>query len=99
MKRTTTTAVALLSAVTLTLTACGREETSAGGEAQSEAISGGKAEGTIEVWAMGAEGEKLEAFSAAFEKENPDADVKVTIVPWDGAHDKLSSAITAGDNR
>ena len=79
MKRKTTTAVALLSAAALTLTACGREESDAGGEAQSEAIAEGPAEGTIQVWAMGAEGEQLQEFSAAFEEENPDAEVKVSI--------------------
>lgn len=101
MRRSTTrrlgTPLALLSAAALVLSGCGREESTAGGEEQSAAIADGPAEGTIEVWAMGAEGEALEDFSAAFEEENPDADVEVTAIPWDAAHDKLSSAITAGE--
>lgn len=101
MRRSTTrrlgTPLALLSAAALVLSGCGREESTAGGEEQSAAIADGPAEGTIEVWAMGAEGEALQDFSAAFEEENPDADVEVTAIPWDAAHDKLSSAITAGE--
>ena len=50
---------------------------------QGEAIEDGKATGTIEVWAMGTEGEILGDFSAAFEEANPDAEVEVTAVPWD----------------
>ena len=69
----------------------------AGGEAQSEEISGGEATGTIEVWAMGTEGEMLGDFVAAFEEENPDAKVKVTAVPWEAAHDKIANAIAAGE--
>ena len=53
-----------LATASLVLTACGRDD--AGGEAedQSEAISGGEATGTIDVWAMGTEGEVLQDFSA-----------------------------------
>jgi multiple sugar transport system substrate-binding protein len=82
----------------LALAACGREaDTGASGQAQgSEPISDGAAKGTIEVWAMGTEGEELGPFVQAFEKANPEADVKVTAVPWEAAHDKLSSAITSG---
>jgi multiple sugar transport system substrate-binding protein len=45
---------------------------------------------------MGTEGEKLAAFAADFMKENPDATVKVTPIPWDGAHDKIATAIAGG---
>ena len=34
---------------------------------------------------------------ADFEDANPDADVKVTAVPWEAAHDKISTAIAAGE--
>ena len=94
--RPTTTAIALLTATSLALTACGRED-SGGTEAQSEEISGGEATGTIEVWAMGTEGEVLQEFSADFEEANPDATVEVTAVPWESAHDKLAGAIASGE--
>lgn len=85
-------------AAVLALAGCGRDDDSgAGGEEQSDAISDGKATGTIEVWAMGTEGDKLGDFAAAFEDANPDADVEVTAVPWESAHDKLANAITAGE--
>ncbi|KQW49085.1 ABC transporter substrate-binding protein [Nocardioides sp. Root1257] len=96
MKRTTAT-IAGLAVAGLLLTSCGRsDDAGAGGEAQSTAIADGKAKGTIEVWAMGTEGEKLGDFVDAFEDANPDADVKVTAVPWESAHDKISTAIAAG---
>ncbi|MGB0101178.1 MAG: sugar ABC transporter substrate-binding protein [Nocardioides sp.] len=97
LARTLTRGLATVAAASLVLTACGRDEgAGAGGEDQSEAIADGKAEGTIEVWAMGTEGELLGDFAQAFEKENPDADVNVTAVPWESAHQKISTAITAG---
>jgi multiple sugar transport system substrate-binding protein len=97
MRRPARTAAAVAVAA-LALAACGREaDTGASGQAQgSEPISDGAAKGTIEVWAMGTEGEELGPFVQAFEKANPEADVKVTAVPWEAAHDKLSSAITSG---
>jgi multiple sugar transport system substrate-binding protein len=98
MNRTTITLVGLATAASLTFTACGRsDDAGAGGEAQSTAIADGKAKGTIEVWAMGTEGEKLGDFVEEFEEANPDADVKVTAVPWEAAHDKISNAIAAGE--
>jgi multiple sugar transport system substrate-binding protein len=98
MNRTTTSLVGLAAAASLAFTACGRsDEAGAGGEDQSAAISDGKAEGTIEVWAMGTEGEKLGDFVEDFEDANPDATVKVTAVPWESAHDKISTAIAAGE--
>lgn len=98
MNRTTITLVGLATAASLTFTACGRsDDAGAGGEDQSDAISDGKATGTIEVWAMGTEGEMLGDFVEEFEEANPDATVKVTAVPWEAAHDKISSAIAAGE--
>jgi multiple sugar transport system substrate-binding protein len=80
------------------MTACGRDaDSGAGGEAQGGAIAEGKATGTIDVWAMEAEGDALKDFATAFEEANPDADVKVTSIPWSSAHDKLSTAIAAGE--
>jgi multiple sugar transport system substrate-binding protein len=98
--KTTTTAVralALLTAAGLALTGCGRDDaTGEPGPGQGEAVAEGPATGTIEVWAMGAEGDMLGDFVAAFEEENPDAEVKVTPIPWEAAHDKLANAIAAG---
>jgi multiple sugar transport system substrate-binding protein len=98
MNRTTITLVGLATAASLAFTACGRsDDAGAGGEEQGAAISDGKAEGTIEVWAMGTEGEKLGDFVEDFEEANPDATVKVTAVPWESAHDKIATAIAAGE--
>jgi multiple sugar transport system substrate-binding protein len=84
--------LAALTAVTLAASACGRDaqDTSA---KEGTAVSDGKASGDISVWAMGTEGEKLSVLADAFMKENPDANVTVTPVPWDGAHNKLAAAI------
>jgi multiple sugar transport system substrate-binding protein len=80
-----------VAAAAIVLAACGR-----GGDTSQEGakpVGEGKASGEITVWAMGTEGEKLSAFAADFTKENPDAKVTVTAVPWDAAHQKLASAI------
>jgi multiple sugar transport system substrate-binding protein len=84
--------LAALAVLALALAACGRDS-DGGGATEGEAVSGGKASGDITVWAMGTEGEKLSVLADAFMKENPDAKVTVTPVPWDGAHNKLSAAI------
>ena len=101
MRRTTTTAVralAMLTVAGLALTGCGRDtEAESGGPGQGEAVSEGPATGTIDVWAMGTEGDMLGDFVKAFQKENPDAEVKVTAVPWEAAHDKIANAIAAGE--
>jgi multiple sugar transport system substrate-binding protein len=97
VKRTTST-VALLASAALMLAACGREEEPPSAEGtQAESVAEGPAEGAIEVWAMGAEGENLDVLGEAFTKENPDATVEVTPVPWEGAHDKIATAIAAGE--
>ena len=96
MRRTATAIVALTTA-TLVLTACGRDDEGGKAEEQSDAITEGKATGTIEVWAMGTEGEELGDFSQAFEDANPDADVKVTAIPWEAAHNKIANAIASGE--
>lgn len=97
MKRTTSTVV-LIATAGLLLAACGREEEpQAESTAEAESVAEGPAEGTIEVWAMGAEGENLDVLGQAFTEENPDATVEVTPVPWEGAHDKIATAIAAGE--
>ena len=46
---------------------------------------------------MGNEGDLLDDFVKGFEKENPDVKIKVTAIPWSSAHDKLQTAIAAGN--
>jgi multiple sugar transport system substrate-binding protein len=86
---------ALLLAAAVGLTGCGRGGDGEGTPAakSTATVKPGPATGTINVWAMGAEGEKLPALAKQFEKENPQAKVKVTPVPWDAAHDKIANAI------
>jgi multiple sugar transport system substrate-binding protein len=81
----------------LVVTGCGREDGDGGGDAGggAEPISDGPATGTITVWAMGTEGERLGELAEEFMAENPDADVQVTPVPWDAAHQKISGAIAS----
>ncbi|MGA8112070.1 MAG: sugar ABC transporter substrate-binding protein [Actinocatenispora sp.] len=93
--RTSVKVVAVAAGLALSLTACGRG-TDSGGADKAKAVSEGKAKGTITVWAMGTEGEALQKFVKPFEKANPGAHVKVTAVPWDAAHDKISTAISSG---
>jgi multiple sugar transport system substrate-binding protein len=47
------------------------------------------------MWAMGAEGENLPKLTKEFEAANPGVKVQVTAIPWDAAHDKFTTAITA----
>lgn len=98
MKRTPML-IALATSATLVLTACGRGDDGPGGDATpttGAAVDTGNITGEIEVWAMGAEGEKLQAFADKFMAENSGTTISVTAVPWDGAYDKFSNAITAG---
>ncbi|SDP51603.1 carbohydrate ABC transporter substrate-binding protein, CUT1 family [Pedococcus dokdonensis] len=96
MRRTTAMAVATLAATALTLTACGRDEAGSTGNETAKDVSAGKATGTLTVWAMGAEGENLPKLVKEFEAANPGVKVNVTAIPWDSAHDKFTTAITAG---
>jgi multiple sugar transport system substrate-binding protein len=85
---------ALLCAAGMALAGCGR---SSGGsdEEQAKSVAGGAATGTITVWAMGTEGEKLSVLAKDFEAANPGTTVKITPIPWDAAHDKIATAIAA----
>ncbi|NNM48008.1 sugar ABC transporter substrate-binding protein [Knoellia koreensis] len=97
MRRTSAAAVATLTAAALALSACGRDN--GGGAGSSETakdISSGKATGTLTVWAMGNEGDILPDLMKDFEAANPGVKVNVTAIPWDSAHDKFTTAITAG---
>ena len=92
-------AVVPLLAAALALTACGRDDDDDGAEpggGEAQGIAEGPATGTIDVWAMGVEGENLSVLATDFKAENPDVTVNVTPVPWDEAHDKISTAIAGG---
>jgi len=80
----------------LALTGCGRDSDSGTADSTAKKVSGGKASGDITVWALGAEGEKLGELAKDFEAENPDSKVKVTVIPFDAAHDKIATAIAGG---
>ena len=95
MRRPVRTAAAVAVAA-LALAACGRSADTGSQAQASEPINDGPAAGTIDVWAMGTEGEELGPFVKAFEKANPEATVNVTAVPWESAHDKIATAIAAG---
>jgi multiple sugar transport system substrate-binding protein len=96
MKRSPAITVATLATAALALSACGRSTGTAASTDQAKDVSSGKANGTITVWAMGAEGDKLPTLAKQFESANPGAKVNVTAIPWDAAHDKFTTAITAG---
>ncbi|KGI79090.1 sugar ABC transporter substrate-binding protein [Oleiagrimonas soli] len=51
---------------------------------------------TVTFWAMGREGESVRRLMPAFEREHPDIRVRVEILPWKAAHQKLLTAF-AGD--
>src|SRR5512133_3328508 len=97
MRRKAALAALLVATTAVALSACGRDSATSGGGGNADAqdISSGPATGTITVWAMGAEGEKLPALAKDFESANPGAKVQVTAIPWDSAHDKFTTAIAA----
>ncbi|MHB1064729.1 MAG: sugar ABC transporter substrate-binding protein [Georgenia sp.] len=97
MNRTARLSVAATAVAVLALAGCGRSAPGTNDTVAPGAdISTGAATGTVEVWAMGTEGEKLGDFAAAFVKENPDVKINVTAIPWDAAHDKIATAIAGG---
>ncbi len=73
-------AAALAALLALVMAACGGSGTKA-------------ASGSITVWAMGAEGDKLGAVAKEFMAKNPGIKVRVTAVSWDVAHDKILTSI------
>ena len=81
----------LLAVLVLAAAACGGDDD--GGD---EAAGGGEAGGSITVWAMGAEGEKLSVLAKDFMAANPGTTVKVTPIAWDVAHDKLLTSVAGG---
>jgi multiple sugar transport system substrate-binding protein len=88
-----TTIAVLTAALALVVAACGGS--SGGGSAP---VAGGKASGTINVWAWGNEGEILGKLTKEFEAENPGVKVKVTSIPVDASHDKILTSIAGGQS-
>ncbi|AXH95476.1 sugar ABC transporter substrate-binding protein [Ornithinimicrobium avium] len=91
--------IALTASTALALTGCGRDSGGSGGEAApttGAAVATEGVSGSLDVWAMGAEGEKLPDLVKEFTADHPDIKVNVTAVPWDSAHDKFVNSITAG---
>jgi multiple sugar transport system substrate-binding protein len=95
MRRTSAITLAGVTALALTVSACGREDAGSAAPETGKEVSTGAATGTITVWAMGAEGENLPKLTKEFEAANPGVKVQVTAIPWDAAHDKFTTAITA----
>jgi multiple sugar transport system substrate-binding protein len=57
---------------------------------------GGDSRGTLRFWAMGREGEVVEALVRDFERANPDVRVELQQIPWSAAHEKLLTAFVGG---
>jgi multiple sugar transport system substrate-binding protein len=51
---------------------------------------------TLRFWAMGAEGEKVQALVRDFEREHPGVHVELQQIPWTAAHEKLLTAHVGG---
>jgi multiple sugar transport system substrate-binding protein len=87
---------AVLTAAALALSGCGRSEDSPEAAPQATtSIGSDPATGNLTVWAMGTEGENLPKLTKEFEAANPGTKVTVTPIPWDAAHNKFTTAITA----
>ena len=97
MKKSRWSAVAVVAAAAIVLTGCGRTSDTGSGAAEASTIGDAKAQGTLTMWAMGAEGEALPAFVKQFEEANPGVTVEVTPVPWDAAYSKFQTAIAGGN--
>ncbi len=93
---------AILASIGLLVAACGTNSGSTapggsgpvGSASQAPAVSAGAAvSGTLSVWAMGAEGDKLKVLAEGFMKDNPGVTINVTPVDWGQAVAKLTTAI------
>lgn len=86
-------------AVAVAASGCGRADTppaapgaNPGGATLNTAAP---ASGTLEVWAMGAEGDQLKAITDKFVAANPGVKINVTPIPWASAYQKFVTAISA----
>jgi len=62
------------------------------GDAGGARRAAGETAATVEFWAMGSEGEVVEALLPGFRLRYPGVDVRVQRVPWSAAHEKLLTA-------
>ncbi|MGY4721576.1 extracellular solute-binding protein [Naumannella cuiyingiana] len=85
----------VLATVALVAAGCGRADTTNQPESETT-VGSGPVQGTVTMWAMGAEGEALPELVKDFEAQNPGVKVEITAVPWDAAHNKFQTAIAAG---
>ncbi|KUO19920.1 extracellular solute-binding protein [Streptomyces dysideae] len=84
-------------AAALLATGCGRSDDSANADAPTK-IGSGKAKGKLIMWSMGDKADKpLQELAKEFEQQNPDVTVTITAVPWDAAHEKLTTSIAGGN--
>ncbi|WP_327586182.1 extracellular solute-binding protein [Nonomuraea sp. NBC_00507] len=81
----------------LVATGCGRSADAGPGTVAPAEISSGKATGKVVMWSMGDTDKDLESLAKKFEQQNPGVDIQITAVPWDSAHDKLTTAIAGGN--
>ena len=81
------------------MSACGRSANNADSDSDAvKTIDSSKATGDLTIWAMGNEGDLLGDFVNGIRKRRtPTVKVKVTAIPWSSAHDKLQTAIAAGN--
>ena len=86
MRRQWFSVAALIALAAVVVTGCG-------GSKSSSSSGTGKVSGSITVWAMGTEGDKLDVLAKDFMAKNPDVKVKVTPVAWEVAHDKILTSI------
>jgi multiple sugar transport system substrate-binding protein len=87
----------VIAAGALLLTGCGRGDGGGGGSESKGPIDDEPATGSVEIWAMGNEGEVLGELAERFEEENPEVTIDVTAVPWESAHDRIATAIAGGE--
>ena len=59
---------------------------------QSGCRQSGSPKNEVVFWAMGAEGEHVSALMPEFERRNPGISVRVQMIPWNAAHEKLLTA-------
>ncbi|EGF91776.1 bacterial extracellular solute-binding family protein [Asticcacaulis biprosthecium C19] len=63
--------------------------------AVSSSLVGCTAKEPLRVWAMGVEGEALGPFAREFERSHPGVTIRVQVLPWSAAHEKLLTAFAA----
>lgn len=89
-------AAAPLALIALVLTGCGRAGDDASSTDPGRTVDDAAAEGTIELWAPGAEANGLPKLLDQFEQDNPEVDVKITQIPSGDFTAKMTAAISAG---